>query len=222
MQVCNPPKICQSQCSYARHLQDIFKLAFCSKKTPRSTYKSQIYYFLFSLFQNFQIHKVEKWKFLSPFRQKDFLKSKFFFQIFRLAQNRWCFMFGRKTDRFLAKSLQKTCLYVHEKLQRNPSVGRGLKFVIFRPYGFENLEFLTTVRRGAMRSKTQWVFYRDLDWWPGPQKVQCREITGFPWVVELFLALLNGWPHKVLLLDSVSSERYTCTTTVQLLRFKID
>ena len=31
----------------------------------------------------------------------------------------------------LAKSLQKTCLYVHEKLQRNPSVGSGLKIFIF-------------------------------------------------------------------------------------------
>ena len=64
---------------------------------------------------------------------------------------------------FLAKSLQKTCLYVHEKLQRNPSVGSGLKIFIFRPYGFDYLGFLTNARRGAMRSKTQWVFYRDLD-----------------------------------------------------------
>ena len=73
-------------------------------------------------------------------------------------------------------SLQKNCLYFHEKLQRNPSVRRG----IFRPYGFENLGFLKNVCRGAMRSKTHWVFYRDLDWWPGPQKVQFGEITGYP------------------------------------------
>ena len=47
-----------------------------------------------------------------------------------------------------------------------------------RPYGFENFEFLTNNWRGAMRSKTQLV-YRDLDWWPGPQKVQFGEITGY-------------------------------------------
>ena len=52
------------------------------------------------------------------------------------------FDFLRKTDRFwanilyvleflLAESLQKTCLYVLEKLQRNPSVGSCLKFFIF-------------------------------------------------------------------------------------------
>ena len=38
---------------------------------------------------------------------------------------------------FGAKSLQKICLYVHEKLQRNPSVGSCLNFFIFRPYGFD-------------------------------------------------------------------------------------
>ena len=38
-------------------------------------------------------------------------------------------------------------------LKRKPSVGRGLKFFIFRPYGFENLGFLTNARRDAMRSK---------------------------------------------------------------------
>ena len=64
---------------------------------------------------------------------------------------------------FWAKSLQKTCPCVHEKLQRNPFVGSGLKFFIFRPYGFDYLGFLTNARRGGMRSKTQWVFYRDLD-----------------------------------------------------------
>ena len=91
----------------------------------------------------------------------------------------------------LAKSLEKTCLYVHEKLQRNPFVGSGLKIFIFRPYGFDYLGFLTNARRSAMRSKTKWVFYRDLYWWPGPQKVQFGEITGYPFVVGLFLALLK-------------------------------
>ena len=90
----------------------------------------------------------------------------------------------------LAKSLQKTCLYVHEKLQRNPSVGSCIKIFIFRPYEFDYLGFLTNARRGAMRSKTQWVIYRDLDWWPGPQKVQFGEIAGYPEVVGLILALL--------------------------------
>ena len=64
---------------------------------------------------------------------------------------------------FCAESLQKTCLYVHEKLQRNPSIGSCLKFFTFLPYGFDYLGFLTNARRGAMRSNTQWVFYRDLD-----------------------------------------------------------
>ena len=62
----------------------------------------------------------------------------------------------------LAESLQKTCLYVHEKLQRNPSVGSCLKFFIFLPYEFDYFGFLTNALRGAMRSKTQWVIYRDL------------------------------------------------------------
>ena len=64
---------------------------------------------------------------------------------------------------FWAESLQKTCFYVHEKLQRNPSVGSCLKFFTFLPYGFDYLGFLTNACRGAMRSNTQWVFYRDLD-----------------------------------------------------------
>ena len=44
----------------------------------------------------------------------------------------------------MAKSLQKTCLYVHnEKLERNHSVGSGLNFFIFGPYGFDYLGFMT-------------------------------------------------------------------------------
>ena len=99
------------------------------------------------------------------------------------------FDFLWKTDRFwadlkiflqvfFAKSLKKTVFYVYEKLQRNPSVGSCIKILIFRPYEFDYLGFLTNARRGAMRSNTQWVFYRDLDWWPGPQKVQFGEIPG--------------------------------------------
>ena len=83
---------------------------------------------------------------------------------------------------FWAKSLQKTCFYVHVKLQRNPSVESCSKIFIFQPYGFDYLGFSTNTRRGAMRSKTQWFFYRDLDWWPGPQKIQfgegCRALLG--------------------------------------------
>ena len=81
---------------------------------------------------------------------------------------------------FLAKSLQKTCFILHEKLQRNPFFRSGSKFFIFRLYGFDYFGFLTNAWRGAMRSKTQWVFYRDLDWQPGPQKV-----TGYPKVRAL-------------------------------------
>ena len=43
-------------------------------------------------------------------------------------------------------SLQKNCLYVHEKLQRNPSVRSGFIFFIFQPYGFDYLGFLTNAR----------------------------------------------------------------------------
>ena len=49
-----------------------------------------------------------------------------------------------------AKSLQKNCLYIQGKLQRNPSVRTGLKIFIFWPYGFENLEFLKNIHRGAV------------------------------------------------------------------------
>ena len=123
----------------------------------------------------------------------------------------WYFMFGIKIlifwekqfnsrliflyaqEFFLAKSLQKTCLYVHEKLERNPFVGSCLKIFILWPYGFDDLGFLANIPRGAMSLKTQWFFYRDLDWWPGPQKVQFWEITGYPDVVGLILALLSSW-----------------------------
>ena len=100
---------------------------------------------------------------------------------------------------FWAESQQKTCLYVHEKLQRNPSVRSCLKFFIFSPYRFDYLGFLTNARRDAMRSKIQWVFYRDLDWWPGPQKVEFWKITGYPEVVWLILALLigNSYFHSI-------------------------
>ena len=54
---------------------------------------------------------------------------------------------------FLAKSRQKPCLYLREKLQRNPSVGGGLKIFIFRPYGFDYLGFLTIARSGARGQK---------------------------------------------------------------------
>ena len=56
---------------------------------------------------------------------------------------------------FFGPSHYKNCLYVHEKLQINSSVGSCLKLFIFRPYGFDNLGFLTNARRGAMRSKPQ-------------------------------------------------------------------
>ena len=62
----------------------------------------------------------------------------------------------RKTDRFWAdlshvwnflfsQITSKNCLYVHEKLQRNPFVGSGLKFFTFWPYEFENMEFWQTL-----------------------------------------------------------------------------
>ena len=76
---------------------------------------------------------------------------------------------------FWAKSLQKNCLYVHEK------------FSFFDLMDLKIWNFWNGCR-GAMRSKTQWVFYRDLDGWPGPQKVQfggnhrvtlgCRALLG--------------------------------------------
>ena len=43
---------------------------------------------------------------------------------------------------------KKSCLYVHEKLQR-------------KPYEFENLIFLKNNCRAGMSWKTQWIFYRD-------------------------------------------------------------
>ena len=43
----------------------------------------------------------------------------------------------------------KKCFYVHEKLQRNPSIGSGLKNFIFRPYGIDYLGFLTNATQCA-------------------------------------------------------------------------
>ena len=112
---------------------------------------------------------IKYWPRIDPTKVGTFKKSKFWNLI-----NFSHWLFGilclRKTDRFwanilyvreflLAKSLQKTRLYVHEKLQRNPSVGSCKKNFIFLPYGFDYLGFLTNARRGALRSKTQWVIY---------------------------------------------------------------
>ena len=126
-------------------------------------------------------HKILKnqWEKFSRFHYCQISKFWFFKSALLLSDQFWAnILYVREF--LLAKSQQKTCLYVHEKLQRNPSVGSCLKFFTFLPYGFDYLGFLTNARRGAMRSNTQWVFYRDLDWWPGPQKVQFGEITGYP------------------------------------------
>ena len=145
--------------------------------------------------QNFDSkHKIpqNQWEKLNWFYYCQISKFWFFKSALLLSDQFWAnILYVREF--LLAKSLQKTCFNVHEKLQRNPSVGSCLIFFIFRPYGFDHMGFLTNARRGAMRSKTQWVFYRDLDWWPGPQKVQFGEITGYPEVVGLFLALLKCW-----------------------------
>ena len=136
----------------------------------------------FSKNQNFDPkHKIPKsqWEKLKRFYYCQILKFWFFKSALLLSDRFWAdILYVREI--FWAKSLQKTCLCVHEKLQRNSSVGSGLEFFIFRRYGFDYLGFLTNACRGAMRSKTQWIFYRDLDWWPGPQKVQFGEITGYP------------------------------------------
>ena len=126
-------------------------------------------------------HKILKnqWEKFSRFHYCQISKFWFFKSALLLSNQFWANILYVQ-EFFWAKSLQKTCLYVHEKLQRNPSVGSCLKFFTFLPYGFDYLGFLTNARRGAMRSNTQWVFYRDLDWWPGPQKVQFGEITGYP------------------------------------------
>ena len=67
------------------------------------------------------------------------------------------------SESFFLPNHYKKSVYVHKKLQRNPSVESDLKFFIFRPYGFDYLGFLTNSRRGVMRSKMQCVLYRDLD-----------------------------------------------------------
>ena len=97
-----------------------------------------------------------------------------------------------------------------------------MTFFIFRSYGFDYFGFLTNARRDAMRSKTQWVIYRDLDWWPGPQKVQFGEITGYLEVVGLFLALLRAYCltiHTVFLLlfqrKFVRQHQRSCTFQFQ-------
>ena len=169
----------------------------------------------FSKNQNFDPkHKIPKnqWEKLNRFHYCQISKFWFFKSALLLSDQFWANILY-VWEFFCAESLQKTCLYVHEKLQRNPSVGSCLKFFIFSPYGFDYLGFLTNAHRGVMRSKTQWVFYRDLNWWPGPQKVWFGEIIGYSKVVGLFLALLSGcvchwktswsWEQKLLLLSAV-------------------
>ena len=79
---------------------------------------------------------------------------------------------------FLQNHHKKICLYVHEKLQGNAFVEIGFKFFIFRPYGFDYLGFLTNTRRVMMRSKTQLVLDRDLNWWHGNKKSNSGKSLG--------------------------------------------
>ena len=141
-------------------------------------------------------HKIphDQWEKLNRFHYLkfiffDFLKVPYFCRINSRP------IFYMSGSLYWPNHYKKTCFNVHEKLQRNPSVGSCIKIFIFRPYGFDYLGFLTNARRGAIGSKTQWVIYKDLDWWPGPQKVQFREITGYPEVVGLILALLKASIH---------------------------
>ena len=99
---------------------------------------------------------------LNRFHYSKFQNFRFFIIALLLSDRFWANILYVR-DFFWAKSLQKPCVYIHEKLQRNPSVGSCLKFFTFLPYGFDYLGFLTNARRGAMRSNTPWVFYRDLD-----------------------------------------------------------
>ena len=105
---------------------------------------------------NNQWEKLYRFHYLK-FQNFDFFKVPYFC---RINSGQIFYMSG---SFFGPNHYKKTCVYVHEKLQRNPSVGSCLIFFIFRPYGFDYLGFLTNARRGAMRSKTQWVFYRDLE-----------------------------------------------------------
>ena len=64
-----------------------------------------------------------QWEKLNRFHYCQISKFWFFKSALLLSDQFWAnILYVREF--LLAKSLQKTCLYVHEKLQRNPSVGR--------------------------------------------------------------------------------------------------
>ena len=134
--------------------------------------------------------RIEKWKKLSRFRQKDFFvishedKDRFFVVIWPQKTVRHI-KYWPRIDLFFSKNQNlapkhKMPNNQWEKLSRFRYCQIS-KFWIFKSaLLLSDLGFLTNARRDAMRSKTQWVFFRDLDWWPGPQKVQFGEITGYP------------------------------------------
>ena len=57
-------------------------------------------------------------------------KFRFFKSALLLSDRFWANILSVQ-EFFWAESLQKTCLYVHQKLQRNPSVGSCLFFFYF-------------------------------------------------------------------------------------------
>ena len=107
----------------------IFVVIWPKKTLGHIKYKSKIDLF-FSKNQNFDPkHKIPKnqWEKLNRFYYCQISKFGFFKSALLLLDRFWtnlkiCLQF------FLLKSLQKTCLYIHWKLQRNPSAGKGLNF----------------------------------------------------------------------------------------------
>ena len=160
-------------------------------------------------------------KISKPLPTKGFFEVEIFFSNFQIGPESMVFYVWEKNGSIFGQIASKNLSLCPWEITKKSFRRKGLKICHFSTLWIWKFGIFDNRPQGCDEVKNSMGLLQGPRW-PGPQKVQCREITGFPWVVELFLALLNGWPHKVLLLDSVSSERYTCTTTVQLLRFKID
>ena len=91
--------------------------------------------------------------------------------------------------------------------QRNFSVWRGLTFLIFWPYGFENFGFLKNVCRGAMSSKNSMGLLKGLRLIAWTTK---SSIRGNHWVPLGCMALLGSVKASCFPLAKIKSWHQKC------------
>ena len=163
----------------------------------------------------FQIHKVEKWKILSPFFIISHEQKRQFFEVIwqkqilrhmfpipnmkykRINRKNWTVHYcqiskvqffkrpyfcridsGSKilSGQITSKNLS-LCSW---EITKTSLCQKGLKIFHFLTLWIWLFGIFDKHPQGCDEVKNSMVFYRDLDWWPGPQKVRFGEITGYP------------------------------------------